>query len=99
VFRLVSSGTPHLGLTGWGLLNAMSLDVLLDFGYGMLVENADEKQREDIDRSLAALDAPDPDKMVEITRGDGTTVMISEQRLADIQANITNIASMRQRKG
>jgi hypothetical protein len=73
----------------------MALDVLLDFGYGMLVENADEKDRLEIDRTLADLDAPSDEKMVEVEKRDGTTVMISEKRLAEIQSNVANIAHMR----
>jgi hypothetical protein len=99
VFRLVSSGNPHLGLTGWGLFDTFSLDVLIDFVYGMLVENADEKERAKIDASLASLDAPRADRMVEVVKHDGTTIKISEKRLAELQANVTNIAHMRARKG
>jgi hypothetical protein len=73
----------------------MALDVLLDVGYGMLVENADEKDRLEIDRTLADLDAPSDEKMVEVEKRDGTTVMISEKRLAEIQSNVANIAQMR----
>ena len=99
MFRLVSSGTPHLGLTGWGLLDNVAIDVLLDFTYGMLAENADAKERAKLDASLAALDAPSASKMVEVVKSDGTTVTISEKRLAEIQANVANIANMRARKG
>jgi hypothetical protein len=73
----------------------MALDVLLDVGYGMLVENADEKDRLEIDRTLADLDAPSDEKMVEVEKRDGTTVMISEKRLAEIQSNVANITHMR----
>lgn len=99
MFRLVSSGVRHRGLTGWDILDTVSLDVLLDFVYGMLAENADAKEREKLDRSLAALDEPRGDKMVEITRRDGSTMWITEKRLAELQANVTNIAHMRARKG
>lgn len=97
MFRLVSSGTPHLGLTGWGLLDTFSVDVVLDFAYGMLVENADTKDREALDRSLAELDAPSAEKMVDVGLHDGTTVRISESRLAELQANATNIRHMKVR--
>jgi hypothetical protein len=73
----------------------MAFDVLIDFGYGLMVEGADEKQRAEIDRALADLDAPSADRMVEVEKLDGTTVMISEKRLAEIQSNVTNITSMR----
>jgi hypothetical protein len=37
--------------------------------------------------------------MVEVEKYDGTTVMVSEARLAQMQANVANIAHMRDRKG
>lgn len=99
MFRLVSSGVRHRGLTGWGLLDTIALDVLLDFVYGMLVENADSKERAKLDDSLARLDEPSDTRMVEVTKYDGSKIWITEKRLAEIQANVTNIAHMRARKG
>jgi hypothetical protein len=96
VFRLVSSG-HGAGLTGWGMLNAMPLDVVLDFSYGIIVENADKDQRAEIDRSLAELDEPSATKMVEIVKRDGTVVQVTEKRLAEIRSNVASISQMKRR--
>jgi hypothetical protein len=100
MFRLVCSGHNALGQSGRIFLDSMSLDVLLDFGYGMLVEHAEPKEREKLDRSLRALDAPNysNSRKVEVARRDGSTVFVTEARLAQLQANVTNINAMRQKR-
>jgi hypothetical protein len=75
----------------------MALDLLLNYGYGLLVDGAEKKEREKIDRTLANLDAPSAERMVPVEKTDGTTVMVSEQRLAELQANASNIRHMRAR--
>ena len=100
MFRLVSSGYATPGLTGWGILNETSLDVLLDFTYGMIIEHADEKERRRFDRSLEVLDASSAGRrgknrarLVQVTKSDGRTITISEDRLDEIRTNITRLST------
>lgn len=100
MFRLVNAGYAPPGLTGWGILNATALDVLLDYAYGLLIERSDAKQRRQLDATLRAMDTgrtPSGSKIVEVTKRDGTVVRLTEARLEEIRSKITRIDRMGRR--
>lgn len=67
----------------------MSIDVLTDFAYGMLMENRDEKERKQVDELLArVVEAAQPSAPVRVPRADGSVVYITEARLAQIRRNM-----------
>lgn len=85
--RLVCSGLARQEQTGRELLDAIALDVMLDFAYGEIVREASAEQRKEIDDKLAALDAPALAHTVEKVLSSGKVVRISEARLARIRKN------------
>lgn len=68
----------------------MAYDTLVDFAYGLLIENRDEKEREKVNTMLADAAARyDFSEIVAVRKeSDGTVVHISEARLAQIERNM-----------
>jgi hypothetical protein len=97
VHRLVCSGLARQGQTGRQLLDAISLDVLLDFAIGEITAGLEPKQREEMMRQIAALDPVAEDRTIEVTKRDGTVIQISEARLARLRKNAAGIQNYRRR--
>jgi hypothetical protein len=100
VHRLVCSGYAKPGQTGWALIGSFSLDVIIDLAYGMLVENLNPAEREELDKSLEIHEEQVEEreaekKIVEVKRkSDGNVIQISEARLAQIRRNQGGVRKM-----
>lgn len=87
--RLVCAGQATPGQTSWQILDAMDLGTLTDFAYGLLIENRDQKQRDEVDVMLVrAAEMASQSTRVEVYRQSGEVVQISEARLAQIERNM-----------
>jgi hypothetical protein len=87
VHRLVCSGYARPGQTGWGLLDSLALDVVLDVAFTEIITGSQhEEARQLVSEQLDEIDAVQP-PLVEVTKSDGTVIQISEARLAQIRRN------------
>lgn len=88
------------GQTSRQLLDSVSLDVLLHFSYGLMVEGAEPEERKRLDDELARMDVELADERRTVTKtlSDGRVVQISEARLARIRANVRGMQEISKRK-
>lgn len=100
--RLVCSGYARPGQASWDLLNAFSVDMILDFAYGEVVKDLDAEQRLEVDKALEkAIETAlgEDAKTVPVKKSDGTVIYVSPERWNRLMNNRRTSRTLDPRKG
>lgn len=100
--RLVCSGYAASGQTGWDLLDSLTIDLILDFAYGEIVQGMTPEMKAQVDEELAKVSETvsqmRTEDKVAVTKRDGTVVYVSQERWKRLMNNRRAMGSLDPRR-